>query len=73
MLYGRNKPGGLVNFTTKKPQFDGPHYSIEEQTNSWGLARTVVDLTGPLDSNKTLAYRLIGSYQREEFIQGFRQ
>jgi iron complex outermembrane recepter protein len=71
MLYGRNEPGGIVNFVTKKPLFDQTYYSIEEQTNSWGLARTVVDMTAPVDSGKTLAYRFVGVYDRTNSFKDF--
>jgi len=64
MLYGRSEPGGLVNFVTKRPLFEQSYHSIQELTGSFGLTRTSVDLTGPLLDDKTLAYRLIGVYQR---------
>ncbi|WP_166144134.1 TonB-dependent siderophore receptor [Methylosinus sp. RM1] len=68
MLYGRIQPGGLVNFVTKKPQAEAA-YSIQEQFGSWGLSRTTVDATGPLDQDKTLLYRVIGVFDRaDDFV-----
>jgi iron complex outermembrane receptor protein len=71
MLYGRSEPGGLVNFVTKRPLFDQTYYSIQEQTGSFGLTRTSVDLTGPLFDDKTFAYRLNAVYQRSDSFLDF--
>jgi iron complex outermembrane receptor protein len=71
MLYGRSEPGGLVNFVTKRPLFDQSYHSIQEQTGSFGLTRTSVDLTGPLLDDKTLAYRLNAVYDRSDSFIDF--
>lgn len=60
-LYGRMAAGGLVDYLTKLPQ-DTAHYVLEEQLGSFGLTRTTIDLTGPLDAGKTLLYRLTGDF-----------
>jgi iron complex outermembrane receptor protein len=70
MLYGRVEPGGLVNLVTKRPLFE-PYYSIQEQTGSFGLTRTTVDATGPLTSDKSLAYRVNGVYARSDSFRDF--
>ncbi|MCQ8130420.1 TonB-dependent siderophore receptor [Methylomonas rivi] len=61
VLYGRIEPGGLVNYVTKKP-LDTPYYSLQQQFGSYDQYRTLVDATGPIDDDKTLLYRLNGSY-----------
>jgi iron complex outermembrane receptor protein len=70
MLYGRIEPGGLINMVTKRPLFD-PYYSIQEQTGSFGLTRTSIDVTGPATSDKTLAYRLNALYSRSDSFRDF--
>ncbi|MBY6239884.1 TonB-dependent siderophore receptor [Methylosinus sp. Sm6] len=71
MLFGRVQPGGLVNFVTKKPE-EEPAYSVQEQFGSWGLSRTTVDVTGPIDKDKTLLYRVIGVYDHADDFIDFR-
>jgi len=61
MLYGAVEPGGVVNIVTKQPQTT-PSYSIGQQFGSYDLYRTTVDATGPLNSARTLLYRIDGSY-----------
>jgi iron complex outermembrane recepter protein len=61
MLYGRIEPGGMVNYVTKKPLVT-PYYSLQQQLGSYDQYRTQVDATGPIDNDKTLLYRLNGSY-----------
>lgn len=65
MLYGRVQPGGLVNYITKKPE-DIAAYSVQQQFGSWGQIRTTVDATGPLDKDKTLLYRVIGTFDKAD-------
>lgn len=61
MLYGRLEPGGLINVVTKQP-LATPHYSIQQQVGSYSLARTTGDATGPLTSDGSLLYRVVGEY-----------
>ncbi|BBU60464.1 ferrichrome-iron receptor [Methylosinus sp. C49] len=65
MLYGRIEPGGFVNVVTKRPQEEFAA-SIGTQFGSWGLSRTVADVTGPIDAEKTVLYRLIAAYDRAD-------
>ena len=60
-LYGRMPPGGLVNYLTKQP-LTTPYYSIEEILGSFGMTRTTVDLTGPIDPAKTLSFQFNTDY-----------
>jgi iron complex outermembrane receptor protein len=65
MLYGRIEPGGFVNVVTKRPQEEFAA-TIGTQFGSWGLSRTVADVTGPIDAEKTVLYRLIAAYDRAD-------
>lgn len=58
-LYGRTLPGGLINHVSKRPQASA-HHEIEIGTSSFGGVQASVDLTGPLTSDGTLQYRLVG-------------
>ncbi|HEY9751288.1 MAG TPA: TonB-dependent receptor, partial [Allocoleopsis sp.] len=57
VLYGQLEPGGVVNLVTKQPLFD-PAYSAELSVGSFGLFRPSVDLTGPLNDDASVRYRL---------------
>ena len=72
ILYGRLEPGGLVDVVIKRP-LETPYYSVQEQVNSYGLARTTVDATGPLNSDHSLLYRFNGDYYREELFPRLRR
>ncbi|MDD5241775.1 MAG: TonB-dependent receptor, partial [Sulfuricella sp.] len=63
MLYGRIQPGGLVNIVTKKPQADFAA-SVQQQIGSWGQFRTVADVTGAANEDKSWLYRVIGVYDK---------
>ena len=65
MLYGRLEPGGLINVVTKQPQAT-PEYSLQQQVGSYSLARTTADATGPLTSDGSLRYRVVGEYFRSD-------
>ena len=60
-LYGNSDPGGTINLVTKKPlaQKGG---SIEFSGGKWDHYRIQGDITGPLNRNKTLLYRVNAGY-----------
>jgi iron complex outermembrane receptor protein len=70
MLYGRIEPGGLVNLVPKRPLFV-PYYDIQEQIGSYGFTRTTLDATGPLNLDRTLAYRVNLDYTYENSFRDF--
>lgn len=70
VLYGRSEAGGLINLTTKRPLMT-PYYSLEQQIGSYDFYRTIWDATGPLNPQKTLAYRVSGSYQNNQSYRNF--
>ncbi|MTD27699.1 TonB-dependent siderophore receptor [Erwinia sorbitola] len=68
-LYGILDPGGLINVVTKRPEttFGG---SIQATSTSFGGGSGSVDVTGPIEGTN-LAYRLIGSWQHEDYWRNF--
>lgn len=57
MLFGRTQPGGLVNVVTKRPQRES-YYSLQQQFGSFGTYRTLLDVTGALNKDGTVLYRV---------------
>ncbi len=70
VLYGRIDPGGFVNIVTKKPQEEFKA-SADQQVGNWGLARSTADVTGPLNADKTLLYRLMGVFDHADSWTNF--
>ncbi|ARN83889.1 TonB-dependent siderophore receptor [Methylocystis bryophila] len=62
ILYGLSDPGGVINIVTKEP-LDAPYYAAQQQVGSLALYRTTVDATGPLNTDKSLLYRMNMSYE----------
>ena len=60
LLFGVNSPGGIVNYVTKRPKFEAA-LSVEASggTGPYNQFRSTLDATGPLNENRTLAYRVI--------------
>ncbi len=58
-LYGSGSPGGLVNMISKRPTQVAQH-EIGFQYGSHRRLQTQVDLSGPLNEDKTMLYRLVG-------------
>ncbi len=56
-LYGNCDPGGTINLVTKKP-LENIEGEINVFGGSWDHYRIQGDLTGPLNSSKTLLYRI---------------
>ena len=69
-LYGTAEAGGIVNLVTKKPT-EGPLVSISMNGGSYGFIRPDFDLSGPIDSRKTLFYRLNGAYENTDTFRQY--
>lgn len=69
-LYGRSAPGGLVNIVTKKPSTQ-PYYSLSQQFGSFDLYRTVLNATGALANDGSLAYGLDFVYMDKGSFRDF--
>jgi iron complex outermembrane receptor protein len=62
VLYGPGGIGGTINLVTKKPLSD-PFYRPEFEIGNYAFYRPSFDLSGPLNADKTVLYRLNASYQ----------
>ncbi|AFY32797.1 TonB-dependent siderophore receptor [Calothrix sp. PCC 7507] len=70
VLLGGAAPGGTINFVTKQPLRDR-YYSVEANVGSYDFYRGAVDISGPLDDDKKVLYRLNASYKDQSFTQDF--
>jgi iron complex outermembrane recepter protein len=62
MLYGGGQPGGLLNYVTKKPQFESTA-ELALFAGDYDLHGIYADSTGSLNQQQTLAYRLGAFHQ----------
>jgi len=72
VLYGNIEPGGVVNVITERP-LSIPEYTLEGTVGSFGLLRPSIDLTGPLDANGRILYRLNALYETEDGFRDYDQ
>jgi len=69
ILFGDVAPGGVLNFTTKKPLSDF-YLRAEMRLGEWDLFRPALDISGSITKKKNLRYRLNTSYEKSN---SFRQ
>jgi len=69
-LYGTAEAGGIVNLISKKPT-DSPLVSISMNGGSYRFLRPDFDLSGPLNSSRTLFYRLNGVYENADSFRRY--
>ncbi|MBD2412566.1 ferrichrome-iron receptor [Nostoc calcicola FACHB-389] len=62
VLYGQFEPGGVVNYITKQPLSE-PYYFAEFTAGNFSTYRPSIDISGPLNSDRTLLYRLNAAYE----------
>lgn len=62
VLFGAIEPGGIVNVTTKQPLSE-PYYNLAFEAGNYELYQPSIDLSRPLNTDKTVLYRFIASYQ----------
>ncbi|MDF5731968.1 MAG: TonB-dependent siderophore receptor [Rhizonema sp. PD38] len=65
VLFGQGPPGGIVNLVTKKPLSE-PYYNLSFAAGSFDSYRPSLDISGPLNAEKTLLYRFVGSYEESK-------
>ncbi|UIY45291.1 TonB-dependent siderophore receptor [Methylobacterium radiotolerans] len=58
-LYGQSDAGGIINRMSKRPLLT-PINEVQFQLGSFGRVEGMFDLTGPVNPERTLSYRLIG-------------
>jgi iron complex outermembrane receptor protein len=62
LLYGNVAPGGVLNLVTKKPKFEQGG-EVLFRTGSYDFYKTIADVYGPINESKTIAYRVISSFE----------
>jgi iron complex outermembrane recepter protein len=62
VLYGNLEPGGVVNIVTESP-LPVAQYALEGLVDSFGTFQPTINLTGPLNEEETLLYRLNVLYE----------
>jgi len=70
VLFGQLEPGGIINVITAEPLAE-PSYSLEFQAGSYDFYRPSVDLSGPLNDDRSLRYRLNASYLNSGSFRDF--
>lgn len=70
VLFGGGNPGGTINIVTKQPLAE-PFYSVEATIGSYNFYRGAIDLTGPLNDERTIRYRLNASYENADSFVDF--
>ena len=72
VLYGNIQPGGVVNLVTKQPLSE-PFYFAELSVGSFATYRPRIDISGPLNPDRSLRYRLNASYETSDGFRDFNQ
>jgi iron complex outermembrane recepter protein len=62
VLFGLGNPGGSINVITKRPLSE-PFYAADVTIGSYSFYRGAVDLSGALNDEKTVLYRLNTAYR----------
>jgi iron complex outermembrane receptor protein len=68
--FGVNAPGGIVNYTTKKPQAQTLR-SIKVRVDEHGKKEIIGDFTGELNKSGTVLYRFITAGEDSESVRDF--
>ncbi len=64
-LFGRGEPGGTINLTTKRPQFENAG-EVTTTLGSWNQARITGDWQTTLGEGDNVGLRLVGFYEDAE-------
>ncbi len=71
VLFGEGNPGGTVNIVTEQPLSE-PFYEIEATVGNYDFYRGAIDISGPLNQQRTVLYRLNAAAQTSgSFIDFF--
>jgi iron complex outermembrane receptor protein len=70
VLYGNAEPGGIINLVTKRP-LSTPYYSADFSIGSFNYYRPSIDISGSLNPDKTLLYRLNTAYTNSGSFRDF--
>lgn len=58
VMAGQNGPGGVVNLVSKRPLTEAQN-EVQMQLGNYNHKQLAVDMTGPLNEDKTLLYRVV--------------
>ncbi|MDM9379749.1 TonB-dependent siderophore receptor [Chlorogloeopsis sp. ULAP01] len=67
---GLTSIGGTINYVTKKPLSE-PFFEISTTAGNYGFLQSSLDLSGPLNTDKTALYRLIAGFRYNDSITDF--
>jgi iron complex outermembrane recepter protein len=70
ILFGSGEPGGIVNITTKQP-LSQPSYEFQGIIGNFDFYRPSLDVTGPLNEDKTILYRFNSFYENSGSFTDF--
>lgn len=70
VLFGQGDPGGIINLVSKQPLRD-PFYSVAFTAGNFDTYRGDIDVSGPLNDDKTVRYRLNISYENYGSFRNF--
>ncbi|USD67021.1 TonB-dependent siderophore receptor [Vibrio sp. SCSIO 43136] len=65
LLYGQSSPAGLVNMVAKRPTYD-TQVSVSQDLGSNNNSRTVADVSGALNDDKSLRARAVVAKQTKQ-------
>lgn len=71
-LFGNSSPGGIINAVTKKPLKEN-RASASYSVGSFQTQRAAIDITGPLNEEKKLLYRLNVGWEDAESFRDFQE
>ena len=75
VLFGDGEPGGVVNLISKKPLAE-PFHEFSFTAGNFNTYLTAIDISGPINEDKTVRYRLNLSYDSygsfRDFVEGDR-
>jgi iron complex outermembrane recepter protein len=69
-IYGQSSPGGLLNMVSKRPTAER-RGEIELQYGSFDRLQGAFDLSGPLDQDRQLLYRVVGVTRNTDKVIDF--
>lgn len=72
VLFGALEPGGIINLVSKQPLVE-PYAAVEMQAGSYTFLRPSIDLSGPLNAERTVLYRFNVEYTYEDGFRDFEQ
>jgi iron complex outermembrane receptor protein len=70
VLFGAGQPGGVVNLVSKKP-LPNPDAKAEVSIGSFNNYRGSIDLSGPIDPEQKILYRVNADYETSGSFRNF--